>query len=170
MIRDEQARISKPTCTATIRFASFCTLIIALLTGDVSEVQAAVDDPKSLEGAWRLSRQFQDEGEWATLGLHVLDNKLTIEQLDAPFMAGINPTKGYVEHSDGALVVVITNGYSDLIFKAVPSRNGNLDRIEGPLRLQSQSATQEPVRLSRGLSGLTQSTGQVPKSLAADRA
>ena len=95
MIRDEKARVSKTTC-----FSWSCALIIALLAGDVSVVQAALENPKSLEGAWRLSRQ-SEEGEWATLELHVLDNKLIIEQLDAPFMAGINPTKGYVEHSIG---------------------------------------------------------------------
>jgi hypothetical protein len=136
MTTDEKASVSKTTCTATICFSWSCVLIISLLAGEVSLVQAAVDDTKSLEGAWRLSRQ-SEEGEWATLELRVLENKLLIEQLDSPFMAGINPTKGYLEHSDGALVLVITNGYTDLIFKAVLSHD-NQDRIEGPNRLQSQ--------------------------------
>ena len=100
-------------------------------------MQAALENPKSLEGAWKLSRQ-SEEGEWATLELRVMDNKLIIKQVDAPFIVGINPTKGYAEHSDGALVVVITNGFTDLIFKAPLSRNGNQDRIEGPNRLQSR--------------------------------
>ena len=45
--------------------------------------------------------------------------------------------------------MVITNGYSDLIFKAVHSRNGNLDRIEGPLRLQSQLFAVSPTSMAR---------------------
>ncbi len=52
-------------------------------------------------------------------------------------MVGISPTRGYLEHADGALVVVITNGFTDLVFKSTLSRNGNQDRIEGPNRLQS---------------------------------
>jgi hypothetical protein len=149
MTRNEKVRISETTCTASFRCSRSLALIISLLAGDISVVQAAVENPKGLEGAWRLSRQFEAEGEWATLELHLLDNKLIIEQIDAPFMAGINPTKGYVEHSGGALAVVITNGYFDLVFKALLSRNGNLDRIEGPLRLQSQLFAVSPTSMAR---------------------
>ena len=118
MIRDEKRKIFQDNLYGdNLRFSWSCALIIALLAGDVSLVQAALENPKSLEGAWKLSRQ-SEEGEWATLELRVLDHKLIIERLDSPFMVGINPTKGYVEHSDGALVVVITNGYTDLVFKA----------------------------------------------------
>ena len=49
---------------------------------------------------------------------------------------------------NGALVVVITNGYSDLIFKAVLSHD-NLDRIEGPNRLQSQLFAITPTWMAR---------------------
>ena len=53
-------------------------------------------------------------------------------------MVGINETKGYVEHSEGALVIVITNGFSDLVFKSRCSHDDNPNRIDGPNRLQSQ--------------------------------
>ena len=79
MIGDEKARSSKRTCTATICFSWACALIITLLAGDVSLVRAALENPKDLEGAWRLSRQ-SEEGEWATLELRVLDHKLVIDQ------------------------------------------------------------------------------------------
>ena len=44
---------------------------------------------------------------------------------------------------------VITNGYTDLIFKAVLSRNGKPDRIEGPNRLQSQLFASTPTWMAR---------------------
>ena len=142
MIRDASVAISETTRTAPVSLpwagvSWSCVLILSLLAGEIARVQAAQETAKSLAGAWKLSRQSPDEGEWATLELRLLENKLIVEQVDVPLMAGLNPTRGYVEHSDDALVVVLTNGYTDLVFKARLSRDGNPDRIEGPNRLQS---------------------------------
>ena len=125
-------------------------IVVCSLIGDATMPGAAADEPGNIEGAWRLSGRLESEGgEWSTLEIHVADRRPTLVRIDAPLMAGINPTRGLVERDGDALVIVITNGYSDLTFKARLPGDRNPDRIEGPLRLRSQLFPSSPTWRAR---------------------
>ena len=125
-------------------------IVVSSLTGGAPMPGAAAYDPGNIEGAWRLSGRLESEGgEWSTLEIHVADRRPTLVRIDAPLMAGINPTRGLVECDGDALVIVITNGYSDLTFKARLPGDRKPDRIEGPLRLRSQLFPSSPTWRAR---------------------
>ncbi len=149
MTWDDNARDFKRLCSATIYSTWLLSAIVLLLAFEITPVRAAQEDPKNLDGAWMLCRQSEEQGESATVELQVLDHKLIVKQLDVPLLVGLIPVWGYAEHSERALVLLLTNGFSDLVFKAVLSGDGNPQRIEGPNRFQSQLFPFAPTWMAR---------------------
>jgi hypothetical protein len=149
MTWNDNARDSETLCSATTYSRWLLFAIVLPLAFEIPPVRAAVEDLKNLEGAWMLRRQSEEQGEWATVELQVQDHKLTIKQLDVPLLVGLIPVWGYAGHSERELVLLLTNGFTDLVFKAVLSGVGNPQRIEGPNRLQSQLFPFAPTWMAR---------------------
>ena len=125
--------IFSPNARWFFRLGALSFLLMAVMP---ERVRGHGEEASGLEGTWRLVIQSPSEGEVAVIEIKARDGRLAITRADHPLFRGINPIQAFLEQSERALVILMTNGHSDLVFKAELPGKSQTERIEGYIRLR----------------------------------